>query len=69
MRDINEATAEAHERAMVGLISRDALYDVTLAAYGITDATLRAAMAADHADITLYEGVPETLRGLRRRGH
>lgn len=59
-------------QATIGAISRDALYDAVLAACGLTDpgriARGREAIAADDANIVLYDGVRETLPILAARG-
>lgn len=69
---IRAAAAPVAEPARTGAISCNAYYDAILAACGVADAALlaegRAAMAADHADVTLHDGVIPTLHALRERG-
>lgn len=70
--DIRAAIAPVAEPARIGAIPRDAYYDAILAALGVADTSLlaegRAAMAADHASITLHDAVIPTLHALRQRG-
>ena len=69
---IRAAAAPVAAPARRGAIARDAYYDAILAGCGVADTALlpegRAAMAADHADIILHDGVIPTLHALRERG-
>lgn len=69
---ITAAVATVAEPAKLGAIPRDALFDAILAACGVAQDGLlpegRAALAADAADVTLYDGVSSTLHALRERG-
>jgi HAD superfamily hydrolase (TIGR01509 family) len=69
---MRNATKPVRTRAFCGQASHEEWYDAVLAAWGLADPTLREeghqALAADAADITLFDGVPETLQALHDRG-
>lgn len=70
--DLNDATAEIHDRALRGQVSNDEYHNAILEFCGVTNPALmvngRAALDRDHGDITLYVGVRETLLELKSRG-
>jgi HAD superfamily hydrolase (TIGR01509 family) len=67
-----QATRSIRDSAHRGYTGRDALFDAILEAYGVTDPDLRQigrhALADDAANISLYDGVVQTLRALQARG-
>jgi HAD superfamily hydrolase (TIGR01509 family) len=69
---LREVISASIHQAITGTITRDALYDAILAACGLSQPDViergREAMAADDANISLCDDVPETLGALRARG-
>ena len=67
-----QATRSIHEKVTREYASCDALFDATVEAYEVPDPEVREigcqALADDAANITLYNGVAETLRALQAHG-
>lgn len=71
VKQVKRLTKDATSRAGVGALNREAYFDILLAAWGVTDPSLRAeghaALAANRTNFVLYPGVVEVLQTLRAR--
>jgi FMN phosphatase YigB (HAD superfamily) len=71
-KQVRQARADAHARASIGELSREAYFDAVLAAWGVIAPALQAeghqVLAAARRDFVLYDGVVEMVQTLWTRG-